>query len=365
MGATACAVLAQGTVFAAESGTAAVPTRAVHATKADLAPGRLYSSPALAVDPKNPLRIVGGFADLRTRRCGLMRSVDGGRHMGAARGVPGLPTYPFCSQSQGGVIQAPVAFGGNGMLYMALERLGRPGGGPHRRRRSWWPVPPTSATPGRRSSSATPGGRPAKRAENIRPVQSIAVDSKGGDDDIVYVTFGPHRPGLTAPNAASNPDGGSIPRRRSYLRQPVNLADKVFESRPLRDQALAAAPPPRRAPDAPTTTTTIPAAGSKAATPNQAANFGSAGSRNGMRGPGRQPRATPTSCGLRAPPTSRRPRRRHGPVEVHRRRQDVERRHRDPLQLRERDRRARRRLSAVRAPRGAAHRLRPRTPGPR
>lgn len=98
-----------------------VLTTPVQATKIDLDPGRLYSSPALAVDPKNPLRMVGGWADLRTRRCGLVRSVDGGSTWVRPDASPNTASFPFCSQSQGGVIQAPTAFGGDGMLYMALN----------------------------------------------------------------------------------------------------------------------------------------------------------------------------------------------------------------------------------------------------
>ena len=99
-------------------------TRPVQATNVDIDPGRLYSSPAMAVDPKNPLRIVGGWADLRTRRCGIIRSTDGGRRWVRPDASPNTATFPFCSQSQGGVIQAPVVFGGDGMLYMALNGWG-------------------------------------------------------------------------------------------------------------------------------------------------------------------------------------------------------------------------------------------------
>jgi hypothetical protein len=56
----------------------------------------------------------------------------------------------------------------------------------------------------------------------------------------------------------------------------------LFDAQPIRDQAINAATTTTAAPGATTTTTRPPAAGSKAAQPNQAANFGAAGSRNGI-----------------------------------------------------------------------------------
>jgi hypothetical protein len=215
-------------------------TKPVQATKVDLDPGRLYSSPAMAVDPKNQLRIVGGWADLRTRRCGIIRSTDGGRTWVRPDSSPNTATFPFCSQSQGGVIQAPIAFGGDGMLYMALngwgtEEAARTGGAVMVARSSdlgdsW------ETTVVRNAREKT-----GDEAENIRPVQSIAVDAKGGNDDVIYVTFSRSRANPPAPNAVpSNPmvavsrDGGRT------FGEAVNLADGVFESAEVRDQALKA-----------------------------------------------------------------------------------------------------------------------------
>jgi hypothetical protein len=256
-------------------------TKPVQATKIDLDPGRLYSSPAMAVDPKNPLRIVGGWADLRTRRCGLVRSVDGGQTWVRPDASPDTASFPFCSQSQGGVIQAPVAFGGDGMLYMALngwgtEEAARTGGAVLVARSanlgdSWDTVVVRNARE-----------KTGDAAENIRPVQSIAVEPHSGKDDVVYVTFSRSLANPPAPNAlpaspmvAVSRDGGRT------FGDAVNLSDKVFDSQAIRDQALSAVTTTTAAPG-PTTTTTTPPAGSKAAQPNQAANFGSAGTRNGM-----------------------------------------------------------------------------------
>jgi len=257
-------------------------TRPVQATKVDVDPSRMYSSPALVIDPSNPERMVAGFADLRTRRCGIVRSVDGGRTWVKPDAGPGTPSYPFCSQSQGGVIQAPVAFGGGGMLYMGLggwgeEEAARTGGAVMVARSadlgdSWETVVVRTAR-----------GKTGDEAENLRPVQSIAVDGKKGNNDVVYMTFSRSLPGLTAPNQApASPmvavsrDGGRT------FEEPVELVKDLFAPQAIRDQAIAAATTTTAPPGSTTTTTRPPAAGSKAAQPNQAANFGAAGSRNGM-----------------------------------------------------------------------------------
>lgn len=275
-GAVAGAVLS-GPAHAAEPTGLTEPVRA---TQADLSPTRMYSSPDLAIDPENPLRVVAGFADLQTRRCGLMRSSDGGASWTMPDASPQTPDYPFCSQSQGGVIQAPVAFGGGGMLYMALggwspEEASRTGGAVMVARsadlgESW-----------QTSVVRTARGKTGDEAENVRPIQGIAVESRGGDDDVVYLTFSMTRPGLKEPDAlppapmvAVSRDGGRT------FDQGVDLAQGAFESAELRQQALDAAPPAPGgggggAPPTP------PPAGTKGATPNSAANFGGRGGRNG------------------------------------------------------------------------------------
>jgi len=281
------AVLALGTVGVAlvqAPAPAAGPpalTRPVQATKIDVDPGRLYSSPSLVIDPANPLRIVGGHADLRTRRCGVVRSLDGGRSWIRPDASPDTPDFPFCSQSQGGVIQAPMAFGGGGMLYMALngwgaEEAARTGGAVLLARSpdlgdSWETVLVHNAR-----------GKADAAAENTRPVQSIAVERRSGKDDVVYVTFALSFPGLTVPNAAPAKPMVAVSRDGGRTFAAQDLTGNVFETPAVRDQAISAATTSTVAPGATTTTTTVPPAGSKAAQPNQVANFGAAGTRNGM-----------------------------------------------------------------------------------
>ena len=283
---TALAALATGLGVLALQGpvTAAGPpslTAPVQGTTVDVDPGRMYASPALAIDPENPLRMVAGFADLRTRRCGILRTSDGGRTWARPEGSPGPASFPFCSQSQGGVIQAPVAFGGEGMLYMGLGGWGeedgaRTGGAVMVARSadlgdSWETVVVRSAR-----------GKTGETAENLRPVQSIAVDRKKGKDDTVFITYALTKPGLTAPNAAPAAPMVAVSHDGGRTFTESDLTNNLFEPKAIRDQAISAATTTTVAPGSTTTTTRPPAAGSKAAEPNQAANFGAAGSRNGM-----------------------------------------------------------------------------------
>ena len=272
MAVVACVLVAQGAAFA-QAGPIAI-TKPVQATKADVNPGRLYSSPAFAVDPENPLRIVAGVADLRSRRCTALRSVDGGQNWNILEASPALASYPFCVQPQGGVIQTPMTFGRSGTLYMAMggwdDQDGARNAGALLLARStnlgdtWETVPVYNSR-----------GKTGDEAENIRPVHSLAVDRTTGDEDVVYITFNITKPNATAPNAeparpmvAVSRDGG-----RNF-EAPVSLAEKMFDSPDVRQQALSAATTTTAAPNATTTSTTIPAVGSRAAQPNQVANFG-------------------------------------------------------------------------------------------
>ncbi len=280
----ALAAGAIGAVLAAGPAPAAGPvglTKPTQASKVDVDPGRLYGSPSLAIDPENPMHMAAGWGDLRSRRCGVLRSVDGGATWTRPDASPDTATFPFCIQQQGGVIQAPIAFGAKGMLYMALggwgpEDVGRSSGAVMVARSanlgdSW---ETTVVRSGR--------GKTGEAAEDLRPVQDIAVTAKAGKDDVLYLTFAQARTGFTAPNAAPgipmvavSRDGGRT------FDEGTNLADKVFEDKAIRDRAIAAVTTTVPAPGVTTTTTTAPPAGSKAATPNQASNFGSRGGRNG------------------------------------------------------------------------------------
>jgi Neuraminidase (sialidase) len=272
-----CLLLAQGTSLA--QGAPIGLTKPVQATKTNVDPGRMYSSPAFAVDPDDSMRVIAAAADLRSRRCHVMRSVDGGTSWTMLEASPALPSYPFCSQSQGGVIQAPMAFGRNGTLYMATGGWDDQDGA----RASGAIVLSRSTNLGDTWESTlvyNTRGKTGEAAENVRPAQGLVVDTKHGGEDAVIISFNLTKPGFSSPNAVptqpmvvvSN-DGGRT------FGAPINLAEGQFDAAPVRQQAFTSRTTVTLAPGATTTSTTTPAAGSKAAVPDQAANFGGSNAR--------------------------------------------------------------------------------------
>jgi hypothetical protein len=277
------AVVAAGLTLLAGGAAAAAPaaslTKPVQVTKDDLNPGRTYSSPDYVVDPSNPLIIVGSYVELRTRRCGLIRSTDGGdswTRLDPGNSSPSPSSYPNCNSSARGTFEAQPAFGRGGALYMALTGWDTQDGGlgsdpsvivskSTDLGNTWQPV-----------VARNNRGKTDTAQEADRPVTGIAVDAKSASADIVYVGASRRSPGLTAPNAAPNQpilmissDGGKT------FAEPIDLSQTAFTDAGLRQAAFKATTTTVAAPTAPTTTT--PPAGSRAATPDQAVNFGGFG----------------------------------------------------------------------------------------
>lgn len=252
-------------------------TTNVQATKEDVDPTRTYSAPYLAVDPSNEMHIVGSFIDFRTARCGLIRSLDGGQTWKRMDAFPAPDSFPFCesTQSGNGIYHAPVAFGRNGTLYYAVMGWDNQDGGGGRGNTSV--ILARSHDLGETWENTfvrNNRGKEGEAVENIRPMTGIAVDTKTGHDDIIYVSYSRRLPNAVAPNAEPNQptvavstDGG-----RSFG-EPVNVVAGVFANAALRADGLSKATT-TTAPPGPTTTTTAPPAGSRAATPDQEANFG-------------------------------------------------------------------------------------------
>jgi hypothetical protein len=211
-----------------------------------------------------------------------MRSLDAGQSWTLLETQPALASYPFCSQSQGGVIQTPMAFGRNGTLYMATGAWDDQDGA----RASGAIVLHRSTNLGDTWESTRvfdARGKQGEAAENVRPAQGLAVDTETGNDDVVYVSFNLSRPNVSAPNqipgvpmVAVSSDGGRT------FGAPVDLSEGQFEAAPVRQQALTSRTTVTLAPGVTTTSTTAPPAGSKAAQPDQAANFGGSNARLGV-----------------------------------------------------------------------------------
>lgn len=273
-----CLLVAQGASFA--QGAPIGLTMPVQATKNDVNPGRLYSPPAFAVDPDDNMRVLAAVADHRSRRCQILRSTDGGQSWNMLEASPALASYPFCSHGQGGVSQAGMAFGRSGTVYLAMNAWDDQDGA----RRTGAIVVARSRDLGDTWETTTvynARGTTGDDEELIRPFHSFAVDTETGDDDVVYVAFGINLTGRSAPNAepvrpvvSVSRDGG-----RTFA-EPKNLAEGLFDAPELRQQSFSAVTTTVPIAGTTTTSTTTPPANSRAAQPNQAANFGGTNNRS-------------------------------------------------------------------------------------
>lgn len=268
--------LAMGTVLATSAATAAEPlrvTKPVQLTNGDVDPGRTYTTPSVAIDPANPQTVVATVSEARSRKCGLARSLDGGRTWKRLDASPSPASYPFCFTANFAVAQGQLAFGRNGRLYYALPGWDVQDAG---NRNNVSLVVARSDNLGDSWESTivrNTRGKQDREVENSgRPITSLVVDTRAGSD-VVYVTWTRTLPNAVAPNAepvvpfaAVSRDGGKT------FGEPVDLRAGVFDDAKIRADALKTTT--TTTPAGPTTTTTAPVAGSRAAQPDQAANFG-------------------------------------------------------------------------------------------
>ena len=246
----ALAVVGQGGALAAEPLRL---TRPVQATKFDVDPGRTYLTPWFAVDPNNKMRVAGAFIETRSKRCGFMRSTDGGTTWTPVEASPSPPSHPFCLITHSRPFEGKLEWGRNGALYYALDGWGAHHAprrsvfraAPHDFGDSWTPAPVADAR----------GTDGADQHDN-RPLSGFAVDRRSGGQDTIYVGWRRQFPGQTAPNAKANAamvavstDGGRT------FGPPVDLSLQLFEDQAKRQEALTTA---TTVPTPATTTTTTP-----------------------------------------------------------------------------------------------------------
>lgn len=197
-------------------------TEPVHVTEGDLVPTRTYSAPFLAADPANEAAVVAGFVEMRSRICGLMRSFDRGQTWERVEEGPGLPAYPFCFHTSGGVTQTPLAFGRDSTLYYGLAGWDEQDGGSRGN---------ISVLLGRTSDYGDTWdttivrdarGFEGDEVENNRPVSGVAVDTSGSSD-VVYVTWRSGSWPDVNPMIAVSTDGGET------FSEPVNVMADHWE----------------------------------------------------------------------------------------------------------------------------------------
>jgi len=246
-------------------------TQPVQVTKGDVDPARTYTSPSVAIDPENPLNVVMGFVEARTRHCGLMRSADGGETWKRLDASPSTPSFPFCFVVSGNVDMIPVAFGRHHALYFGLSGYDDGDGGVNNGNISVLLARSDDLGDTWRTTVVRNArGKQPPDTETARPVSDVAVDTHSGAEDVVYVSWRAEFRTTTAPNlqprlpqVSVSTDGGKT------FADPVNVAAPAWAQAAARAEALKTT---TTLPGASTTTT--PPAGSRAAQPDQPANFG-------------------------------------------------------------------------------------------
>ncbi|MGH9223813.1 MAG: hypothetical protein ACRD2W_08530 [Acidimicrobiales bacterium] len=214
-------------------------TKSYNATGDDLAPTRTYAAPHLAVDPNDPMRIAAATPEMRTKNCRFLLTTNGGQTWKLLDPSPSPASYPFCMHNAGTVFHAQVAFGREGTLYYALAGYDNS---------DLTPAPEQGGVYGSvsvllaRSNDSgeswettvvrsTRGADDVNKAENNRPVTGLAVDTRNGEQDIIYVGWQRR----TAPGAASAPSqamlGVSTDGGRTFA-EPVVIGDAWNKTHP-------------------------------------------------------------------------------------------------------------------------------------
>jgi hypothetical protein len=252
-------------------------TKPIDATKADLNPQRTYSAPYLAVNPDNPDIMVGGFIEFRARKCGLIRSTDGGASWKILESTPEIKSQPYCLANNSNIFHAPVAWGRDNALYLTTHA---------------WDETTRTQTSVILAKSTDMGdswttifARDARTTsgdnlENDRPVTGMVVDSKSGPQDIVYILYRRAYTNKVAPNSAPQEPVLAISRDGGKtFEEPVSAIGTVYQDDALRQLPLTSRTTVALAPGA---TTTVPAAGSLAADPANIKNYGASSNGQGL-----------------------------------------------------------------------------------
>jgi hypothetical protein len=241
-------VLAAGLAGGASGAATTAParvTQALNASRLDPDPSRTYAAPVVALHPDDPETAVAVAAEIRSRTCGVLRSTDAGQTWVRPDASPSTDRYPFCFQTETGPRQADLAFGRRGTLYYTYA------GWDVEDTASDWPIGPGGGWRGNVSvvlsrsddlgdSWQTTLARDARGLqgdlqENNRPVSSIAVDTRTGPDDVVYVGWKVTYRDRQGLRLAVSTDGGRT------FGEPVDLTAGYFDDDANRGRLAAGA----------------------------------------------------------------------------------------------------------------------------
>lgn len=219
-------------------------TEPVRVTNRDVNPTRTWGSPTVLIDPDDPLHVFAASVEMRTRVCHLFSSQDGGQTWARMENTPALPSYPFCFHTSGGVTQTPLAWGRDGTLYYALAGWDTQDGGPNVNMSALLARSPDLGKTWETVVARDNRGKQGPETENTRPVSGLAVDSRTGTDDIVYVAYRRNVP-RAQPSIAetswvvTSTDGGKtfggpVSVTGNYFDDKANMPAEVPEDRKVR-----------------------------------------------------------------------------------------------------------------------------------
>jgi hypothetical protein len=207
-------------------------TPPVRLTKTELAPARTFTAPFIAVDPENPSTVVASYVEMRSGRCGLIRSRDGGQSWTMLDASLSPARLPSCLQEIPGSTQSPIAFGRHHTLYFAMD-----GWDPGQANVGISVLLARSDDLGHSWTTTVIADASTKTGPDleVNRAPSVVVDRRSGPQDIVYVGWGRSYPntmtyGFQSLVAVSS-DGG-----RTFA-PPVSVVGNYFESASARSAA--------------------------------------------------------------------------------------------------------------------------------
>lgn len=246
---TASAGLLAALTLSAAGAMAAEPrfTQPVNATNAnDEAPGHSYTSPGVVVDPANPLRVYAGSVDVRSQRCVLLRSADGGRTWAKSKEAPSPAAFPFCTHDSGLIPMSFVAMGRGHAIYFLHTAWDTQDGGRSENRSVFLARSTDDGDTWVHTPVNINRGKTGNDIEKNLPL-GLAVDTRGAQD-VVYATYraswpNPAAPAPTRPNqmfvATSTDSGKSFGKPVSvtdaFFSDPANLPATVSDAQRKKD----------------------------------------------------------------------------------------------------------------------------------
>ena len=204
-------------------------TQPVNATNAsDEAPGHSYTSPGVVVDPDNPRKVYAGSVDVRSQRCVLLRSADGGRTWAKSKEAPSPAAFPFCTHDSGLIPMSFVAMGRGHAIYFLHTAWDTQDGGRSENRSVFLARSTDEGDTWAHTPVNINRGKTGNDIEKNLPL-GLAVDTRG-EQDVVYATYRASWPNPAAP-AATRPGqmfvATSTDAGRTFAK-PVSVTDAFF-----------------------------------------------------------------------------------------------------------------------------------------